>query len=43
MSLLGFSDIMTKGIKGMMEKPKETADPSKWELTEYGLAAGEPA
>ena len=36
------SSIMSKGAKIMMEKPTETADPSKWELTDSRLTAAEP-
>ena len=34
---------MRKGTKTMMGKPTETADPSKWELTDSILIVGEPA
>lgn len=33
---------MSKGAKTMIWKPIETADPSKWKLTDFRLTAEEP-
>ena len=36
------SSVMSKGGKIMMEKPTETANPSKWELTDSRLTPADP-